>query len=148
MPDYIYCGTDAQVSMDNTRALLKAAEAIWCPPPLLRPWHVRTEPAGGERVWLCWSPTPEGPLSLLAGGRLLPNPRALTSSPVIWTDPGARATAIELGYTGPTNMTFLKLVKVRFLDRERDLDLVLPSGLSELAPRQASLLSSLLPIPS
>jgi hypothetical protein len=145
--DYIYCGTDTQVGCVDTASLLQTHQAIWCPPPRLRPWHVQHQPAGGECIWLCWSPQPGATLTLLGGGRLVANPRAVFRTSVLWTNRAARQQALALGYTGPLNMSFLAVAKAHMIQPQPVPGLAVPSGLSELTGQQAQNMRQRLPVP-
>lgn len=111
MADWTYCGTYPPVNEQNTQALLRERQAIWCPPQ-----HHQGPlglPKADDRVWLLWRPENAGvPLIVLGGGIVLPlaNPRPTTD--VLHTErdePGLRTAAEALGYGGPTNMAFLKV---------------------------------------
>lgn len=114
MTNWIYCGTDPPVAAPGTQQLLQTRQAIWSPPPQYRPpWPGMPRP--GERLWLVWRPGgAETPIRLLGGGRIERAPRDLFHTSILWTnpdDPGLRDAARELGYGGPSNMSFLRLVK-------------------------------------
>jgi hypothetical protein len=113
--DWIYCGSASQVPAAGTQSLLRAYEAIWCSPPRLRPWPGTPKP--GERLWLLWRQSPSDPVLLLGGGRIVQAPRNIFHTNLLWTNadvPGVADQATRLGYTGPTNMSFLRLKPVVF----------------------------------
>src|SRR5262249_12501330 len=95
----------------NTGALLHSHQTIWCPPPGLAPWPGTPQP--GDRLWLAWRQQPDmGPTVLLGGGRVLAAPRQLFGTQLLWTNPhlrGLAAAAVQVGYQGPVNMSFLRL---------------------------------------
>ncbi len=114
MADWVYCGSNSGVSAAATQSLLRTHRAIWCSPPRLRPWPGTPRP--GERLWLVWRErSRDETILLLGGGRIEQAPRALFGSNLLWTDQdnrGVRAAAKQLGYEGPTSMSFLRLSKV------------------------------------
>jgi len=130
--DLLYCGSPP-VGPDSTAALLEGAfSAIWAPP-----MGIRTTLAAGDRIWLVWRELRSDPAMLLGTGHVLPTP----AGDLAWTNrsaPGIRQAALDLGYSGPANMSFLRLGDVRIVrpfqavDRLRDL----PTGLSAPTPRQ------------
>jgi hypothetical protein len=114
MPSWIYCGTAEQVKAANTQNLLRNHKAIWCPPPGLFPWP-QPHPQSGETLWLVWRENLDAQIFLLGRGKILGAPRQLFETAVLWTDPdhpGMRDAAINLGYQGPLNMSFLRLENV------------------------------------
>jgi hypothetical protein len=105
----IYITTDAQVPYEQTVALLHEFHAIWCPPPSLRNWN-GTPSSEREPTVLVHRGTKN--YVLLGSGVTRSNPRFLFKTHLLWSNrdlPGVRTRAIELGYTGPTNMSFLFL---------------------------------------
>ncbi len=103
----IYIATAPPVPREQTAALLKEYGAIWCPPPSLRPWKgtpsEREITVLGHRGENC---------VLLGAGVTRSNSRFLFNTHLLWTNrdlPGVRTRAVELGYAGPPNMSFLVL---------------------------------------
>ncbi len=110
MTHWIYCGTVPPVDASGTQALLRDEAAIWSPPPGFRPWP--GIPIPGETLYLVWRSAPGKPVRLLGCGLILAAPRRLYGTEVLWTgrdDPGMRAAAERLGYTGGPAMSFLRL---------------------------------------
>ena len=108
----IYIATDAQVPCEQTAALLKDFQAIWCPPPRLRPWN-GTPSSARETVVLVHRAMG---YTLLVTGTVCQNTRLVFGTDLLWTNrdlPGVRQKAEGLGYSGPRNMTFLRLEGVR-----------------------------------
>src|SRR4051794_23492846 len=115
MANWIYCATAAQVDATNTQSLLRANQAIWCPPPGHTPWPGTLQDA--DRIWLVWRDHHDAdPTFLLGGGRLQRSPRynlRLFNTDMLWSEvdlPGVRSEAARCGYPPlPTNMSFLRL---------------------------------------
>ncbi len=149
MADYLYCGTPDQVPAVQTQALLQGQHhAIWCPPHRLIPWHVTTQPANGDRVWLLWRSTRGAAPLLLGGGRIVMTPQG----GVLWTNrtlPGVRPAAEALGYEGPANMAFLHLtgtVSPAQLAPVPNLG-AFANGLNEASAAEVTVLGGVLVIP-
>jgi hypothetical protein len=140
MPDWSYCGKEPPVDAAGTRALLVRHRAIWAPPQAL---HAQA-PAAGDRLWLLWSHRQGA--RLLGGGRV----EATTEGGVFWTNrmlPGVVETARELGYGGPTNMRFLRVIEVHLADLSADAQVDrVPIGLSRVTGPLAQQLAQILPI--
>jgi hypothetical protein len=149
MPDFLYCGTDAQVSADNTRQFLAGGFcAIWCPPPSNGCQWPSRAPVGGERLWLVWRSAGAQPL-LLGGGRIAGAPRQLWSTSILWTErdrPGLRAAARSLGYHVVPAMAVLRIEDPLMARKQPVLTPNVPAGLSQISPAQAAVLSGELPI--
>lgn len=108
----IYIATDPPVPCEQTAALLEEFQAIWCPPPRLHPWN--GTPSERETVVLVHRGTKD--CILLGTGVTRLNNRFLFGTHLLWTSrdlPGVRRRAEELGYSGPTCMSFLVLDDVR-----------------------------------
>ena len=150
MTDWVYCGSDSAVDAARTQSLLRTRRAIWCSPPGLCPWP--GTPQSGERLWLVWRESASArAVLLLGGGRIVQAPRALFGTNLLWTDPdspGLRAAAMQLGYVGPTSMSFLRLSITTFpegqpvIDGVRDID----SRLNIATSAQVAALVSALPV--
>ena len=109
MPPLAYVGSSRQVGPAATLSLLVLPIAtIWCPPQALFPglWNLPVPPAPGDELFLCWHEVPAGPAVILARGTLVAAPNG-TIMFTNATRPGARPAAQQLGYTGPTNMSFV-----------------------------------------
>lgn len=163
MPDFMYVATSAGVDANNTWRLLRDWNAIWCPPSTYEPWRVRQHPTPNDRVWLVWI-SAVGSLErpfLLGGGRLLAAPQPRFGSDILWTNafaPGIRAAAEQFGYRGPTNMSFVRLdqsspeaksTEITWPEHhEIQIHNLTPrnSGLHDLTPEEAQLLSQTWPI--
>src|SRR4030042_3037416 len=114
MPSWIYCGTAEQVNSAYTQDLLRNHQAIWCPPPRVRPWPQRY-PKAGEVLWLVWRENHRAPILVLGRGTIWAAPRQLFGTTVLWTDPdhrGMRDAAMQLGYGGGNAMSFLRLENI------------------------------------
>jgi hypothetical protein len=152
MADWIYCATAGQVNAENTQSLLRSHRAIWCPPPGMFPWPGTPQP--GERLWLVWRQLSDAePTALLGGGRVLAAPRQLFGTSLLWTNPdvpGLYDAAVDLGYAGPTSMSFLRLDGTVF-PAEGQPEIAglgqLSPGLNTATEQQAEALAGVLPIP-
>jgi len=150
MSDWIYCGSDSAVGAIETQNLLSTHEAIWCSPPGLRPWPGVPQP--GERLWLVWRESENSQTILLLGGGILAqSPRNVFGTNLLWTEvdsPGIRTAAVQLGYEGPTSMSFLRLSEVVLpIGQPAIQGLVgIPTRLSEPTPAQLAVLLSALQI--
>lgn len=148
--DFIYCGTQGQVDATNTQALLMNQQAIWCPPPRLRPWP-DPHPQDGHRLWLVWRARQGTSVFLLGGGKILAHqPPAKYGEVTLWTDQPIRRAAVNLGYTGGTGTCFLRLQDTAFLP-EYEIRLVegldgIRSGLNLATKNQTDILEQILPI--
>jgi hypothetical protein len=107
----IYISTDDQVPYQQTANLLEEFHAIWCPPPSLRLWH-GTPCSDQERIALAHRGEN---YTLLGMGLIRRNNRLLFNTHLLWTEgdiAGIRTRAKQLGYSGPSNMSFLLLDEV------------------------------------
>jgi hypothetical protein len=140
----IYCGTPP-VSDINTLALLESPmHAIWFPPGARR-----IKPSVGDMVWLVWRERPGVSAVLLGAGRL----RATPGGDLLWTNrsaPGIRELAKEFGYSGPTNMAFLRLEHPRIAPANLTVAGLehIPTGLSEANEDQRRTLLEAFPVTS
>lgn len=103
-----YIASDRGVDMFRTQALLVEYNAIWCPPPNLRPWNGSPEP--GDQLTLSY--LENGSLYLLGIGCLARNETERYGTNLLFTDPdlrGVRDRAEKLGYGGGSAMSFLVL---------------------------------------
>jgi hypothetical protein len=138
----VYCGT-VPIGPDNTRKLLASTfSAIWCPPSARR-----VPVSEGDGVWLVWKSEREGIPMLLGGGRIM----ASEPGQSLWTNrtaPGVREAAQQLGYGGPTNMSFLRISEPVLPVASIDVDVLrgVSTGLSELDASRSDQLMRLLPI--
>jgi hypothetical protein len=88
---------------------------------------------------------------LLGGGRIQQAPRDLFGTNILWTGPddsGLRVAAVQLGYGGPTNMSFLRLTVVTLAAEQppvQELDGI-NYGLNLAAPEQIRALAAISPI--
>ncbi len=148
--DCIYCGTTAQVDAANTQALLLNQQAIWCPPPRLRPWP-EPHPQDGNRLWLVWREEQGTPVLLLGGGKIWGHqPPARYGEVILWTDRTIRDAAVRLGYGGGTGMCFLRLQDTVFLPGN-EIRLIeglgdIRGGLNVATRNQVNILEQILPI--
>ena len=149
MPDFLYCGTDAQVPADETRQFLAGGfSAIWCPPPSIRRNWPSPPPVRGERLWLVWRSTGTQPI-LLGGGRIAGAPRRLWKTSVLWTErdlPGLKAAARSLCYDVVRAMAVLRIEDPLVARKQPVLTPNVLAGLSRISPAQAAELSGELPI--
>lgn len=138
----IYCGTPP-VSADNTQGLLESPmHAIWYPPSARR-----VKPSQGDSVWLIWKEAPGAPPLVLGAGKL----RVTAEGELLWTNrtaSGISELARELGYRGPTNMAFLRLVRPHIAPSNLTVSGLgaVPSGLSEASEDQHRALNQALPV--
>lgn len=96
--DFIYCGTAEQANAINTQALLLNQQAIWCPPPGLRPWP-ESHSQDGERLWLVWRAVPGTPVFVLGAGRIWAHqPPPKYGEVTLWTDRAIREGAVNSDY--------------------------------------------------
>lgn len=142
---YAYCGSPGQVGVEATAALLRDHSAIWCPPPRLRPWSVSSMPAKGDFLWLCWRAA-EGEVLVLGGGRLVSSGTPAFGADVLRCSPTLRDAALGLGYSGPTNMSFLVLEPASVGAPTVVPGLGLSIGLSQLDDKQSGQLGKAAPI--
>jgi hypothetical protein len=141
MNDLVYCGFPP-VGSDETQGMLVGEyRALWSPP-----MHRHALPAAGDRVWLVWRGASQDPTLLLGGGVI----EATAEGKVEWTNrtaPGIVAAARAAGYSGPTNMAFLRLADVRVPSTVLSIQLGdIRVGLSQLTPEQSALLRGALPL--
>lgn len=141
MSDFVYCGTYPPVDANGTQQLLREFGAIWFP----RSWGQM--PSSGDRLWLVWHSSIDAITVLIGGGKI-----AITESGNIrWTNgtlPGVTPYARDLGYAGPTNMSFLRLNGVVFPPSHAPVNLgKISNGLSLASSAQIKVLMQLLPIP-
>src|SRR5438093_2768187 len=111
MADLLYCGTHP-VGPNDTQAMLAGEfRALWAPP-----MHRHAPVAAGDRIWLLWRAATQASTTLLLGGGIV---AATPEGRIDWTNraaPGIVAAARARGYTGPTNMAFLRLGHVSIPD--------------------------------
>lgn len=150
MADWTYCGTNPPVNAHNTQALLNDRHAIWCPPQ-----HHGTPfgiPHPADRVWLLWRPEQANvPLIVLGGGTVQPLAKPRLTTDVLHTEgdePGLRGAAEALGYGGPANMTFLKLLDVAICNHDISGQLGhVPAGLRLCNATDTLYLQTVCPLP-
>ncbi len=157
MAEWIYCATGAQVGAAGAAALLREHQAVWCPPPGIGMGWPEPHPRPGDRLWLVWRSLAgvPGPAALLGGGRILPAPRILWQTDVLWAEAdraGLAQTFAELGYSGPAFSRGFLRVELAAPVPEKDFPDApglgaLSPGLSRPAPRQVGVLRELLAIP-
>jgi hypothetical protein len=149
MADWIYCGTNGQVTGVSTQSLLRTHQAIWCSPPGLRPWPAIPQPS--ERLWLVWREMDDATISLLGSGRILQAPRERPDTNLLWTDVdfrGMRSEAEQLGYTGGRAMTFIRLTDIILPDGQPQINNLgqINSRLNVATNAQVEILMAILPI--
>jgi len=136
MATLLYCGTNP-VGPDATKSLLAGVfRAVWAPP-----MYRHTSPEAGDRVWLLWRNRLEDTPLLLGGGIVESTPEGRVN----WTNRTARgiaAAARSCGYGGPSNMAFLRLLRVRIPESDTLVSGLgpIPIGLSAASPAQEVLL--------
>jgi hypothetical protein len=115
--------------------------ALWAPP-----MHRHAVPTVGDRVWLAWRDSGNSDFLVLGGGLIEATPEGR----IDWTNrtaPGIVEAARACGYSGPTNMAFLRLTRVQVPDESPRISLAaVRVGLSEANPEQAAALINVLPI--
>ena len=114
----LYVATGQQVNAVNTANLLNRPwNAIWCPPPRLRPWNIGN-PQPGESLYLLWRADDNDQAIVLGRGNLMGAPRHIFNTDVLWVNPdcpGLREHAEDLDYGGGNAMSFLRLDEVQLL---------------------------------
>ena len=142
MSDLLYCGTNPVGAAETQHLLASAHHAIWFPP-----FSRNATVEHGDRLWLLWCGGSDRLVRLLGGGRIQFTPEGQGT----WTNgtaPGIRDAARSEGYSGPTNMAFLRLSDVRIDDRMPEIVGLgnVAIGMSVASEAQTRALVAILPV--
>lgn len=144
MATLIYCGTSPIGPTETQSLLVGRFHAIWAPP-----MYRYAAACPGDEVWLLWRNRSADAPVLLGKGQV----RTTAEGKANWTNrtaPGIVGAAHSCGYSGPTNMAFLRLDNVDIPDDAIPVDGLgsIPSGLSTASPDQARILGKLAEVAS
>ena len=142
MSDLLYCGTNPVGPAETQRLLAGAHRAIWFPP-----FSRNATVEQGDRLWLLWHGGSDRIVRLLGAGRIEFTPEGQAT----WTNrtaPGIRDAARDEGYSGPTNMAFLRLSDVRIDERMPEVAGLgnVAIGMSVASEAQTRALVAILPV--